>query len=142
SFGAQFAEVRVHADTGEVRVSRMLGVFSCGRIINPNTARSQFLGAMTMGIGMALHEQSVMDERLGMVVNHDLSGYHIPTNADIEDLQAYWIEDEDPCAGPLGARGVGEIGIVGVAAAITNAVYHATGVRVRDLPLTPDKLLR
>ncbi|GAA3329269.1 xanthine dehydrogenase family protein molybdopterin-binding subunit [Paeniglutamicibacter sulfureus] len=141
SFGAQFAEARVHADTGEVRVSRMLGVFSAGRIINPRTARSQFIGGMTMGIGMALHEDGVMDARFGKVMNHDLAEYHIPANADIEDVDAIWLEETDHRAGPLGARGIGEIGIVGAAAAIANATYNATGIRVRELPLTPDKFL-
>ena len=141
SFGAHFAEVRISADTGEIRVSRMLGVFSAGRIINPRTARSQFLGGMTMGLGMALHEQSVLDPRFGIFVNHDLAEYHIPTNADVLDMEALWIEDQDEHAGPLGARGIGEIGIVGSAAAIANAAYNASGIRVRDLPLTPDKFL-
>lgn len=141
SFGAQFAEVRVHADTGEVRVPRMLGVFSAGRIINPSTARSQFIGGMTMGIGMALHEEGVMDPRFGMVVNHDLAEYHIPTHADIADVDAIWLEENDHRAGLLGARGIGEIGIIGAAAAIANASYNATGIRVRDLPLTADKFL-
>ncbi len=141
SFGAQFAEVRVCADTGEIRVSRMLGVFFAGRIINPRTARSQFIGGMTMGVGMALHEQGVMDPRFGIIVNHDFAEYHIPTNADIEDLDAIWLEDHDSHAGALGARGIGEIGIVGAAAAIANAAFHATGIRARDLPLTADKFL-
>ncbi|MDN3480719.1 xanthine dehydrogenase family protein molybdopterin-binding subunit [Arthrobacter sp. APC 3897] len=141
SFGAHFAEVRISADTGEIRVARMLGVFSAGRIINPRTARSQFLGGMTMGLGMALHEQSVLDPRFGIFVNHDLAEYHIPTNADVLDMEALWIEDRDEHAGPLGARGIGEIGIVGSAAAIANAAYNASGIRVRDLPLTPDKFL-
>ncbi|MET3921503.1 xanthine dehydrogenase family protein molybdopterin-binding subunit [Arthrobacter sp. UYEF20] len=141
SFGAQFAEVRVHADTGEVRVSRMLGVFSAGRIINPRTARSQFIGGMTMGIGMALHEESVMDARFGCIMNHDFAEYHIPTNADIADVEAIWLDEIDHHAGPLGARGIGEIGIVGAAAAIANASYNATGIRIRELPLTPDKFL-
>ena len=141
SFGAHFAEVRISADTGEIRVSRMLGVFSAGRIINPRTARSQFLGGMTMGLGMALHEQSVLDPRFGLFMNADLAEYHIPTNADVLDMEALWIEDRDEHAGPLGARGIGEIGIVGSAAAIANAAYNASGVRVRDLPLTPDKFL-
>ncbi|GAB3526249.1 xanthine dehydrogenase family protein molybdopterin-binding subunit [Arthrobacter monumenti] len=141
SFGAQFAEVQVHADTGEIRVSRMLGVFSAGRIINARTARSQFIGGMTMGIGMALHEQSVLDPRFGHIVNHDFAEYHIPTNADIADVDAVWLNEVDPHAGPLGARGVGEIGIVGAAAAVANASYNATGIRIRDLPLTPDKFL-
>ncbi|KAA0975755.1 xanthine dehydrogenase family protein molybdopterin-binding subunit [Paeniglutamicibacter gangotriensis] len=141
SFGAQFAEVQVHADTGEVRVPRMLGVFSAGRIINPRTARSQFIGGMTMGIGMALHEESLMDERFGIFTNHDLAGYHIPTHADIGEVEATWLEETDHRAGPLGARGIGEIGITGAAAAIANATYNATGIRVRELPLTPDKFI-
>jgi len=141
SFGAQFAEVRINAGTGEIRVSRMLGVFSVGRVINPVTARSQFLGAMTMGIGMALHEHGVMDPRFGTIVNHDFADYHIPTCADIEDLQAIWLDEHNAPSGVSGARGLGEIGIVGAAAAITNAAYHATGVRARNLPLTPDTFL-
>ena len=141
SFGAQFAEVRVNADTGGIRVSRMLGVFSVGRIINPVTARSQFIGGMTMGIGMALHEHGVMDPRFGTIVNHDFADYHIPTCADIEDIDAIWLEEPEAPPGALGARGLGEIGIVGAAAAIANAAYHATGVRARNLPLTPDAFL-
>jgi xanthine dehydrogenase YagR molybdenum-binding subunit len=142
SFGAQFAEVSVDVDTGEARVPRMLGVFSVGRIINPRTARSQFIGGMTMGLSMALHEEGVFDTNTGHVVNHDLAGYHIPTNADVGDLEAVWLDEHDPHANPMGARGIGEIGIVGAAAAIANAVYNATGIRVRDLPITPDKLVR
>jgi xanthine dehydrogenase YagR molybdenum-binding subunit len=141
SFGAQFAEVRINADTGEIRVSRMLGVFSVGRVINHVTARSQFVGGMTMGIGMALHERGVMDPRFGTIVNHDFADYHIPTCADVEDLDAIWLEERDAPSGVLGARGLGEIGIVGAAAAIANAAYHATGVRARNLPLTPDAFL-
>jgi xanthine dehydrogenase YagR molybdenum-binding subunit len=141
SFGAQFAEVRVNADTGEIRVSRMLGVFSVGRVINPVTARSQFIGGMTMGVGMALHEHGVMDPRFGTIVNHDFADYHIPTCADIEDIDAIWLEEPEAPPGVPDARGLGEIGIVGAAAAIANAAYHATGVRVRNLPLTPDTLL-
>jgi xanthine dehydrogenase YagR molybdenum-binding subunit len=141
SFGAQFAEVRINADTGEIRVSRMLGVFSVGRVINPVTARSQFIGGMTMGIGMALHEHGVMDPRFGTTVNHDFADYHIPTCADIEDLDAIWLEEHDAPPGVAGARGLGEIGIVGAAAAIANAAYNATGVRARNLPLTPDAFL-
>jgi xanthine dehydrogenase YagR molybdenum-binding subunit len=141
SFGAQFVEVRVHRDTGEIRVPRMLGVFAAGRIINAKTARSQFLGGMTMGLSMALHEQSVMDPRFGDYVNHDLAEYHIATNADVEVVAIQWIDEVDPYVNPVGAKGIGEIGIVGTAAAIANAVYHATGIRVRDLPLSPDKLL-
>ncbi|GAB3387268.1 xanthine dehydrogenase family protein molybdopterin-binding subunit [Amycolatopsis echigonensis] len=140
-FGAQFAEVRVDADTGEVRVSRLHGTFAVGRIVNPVTARSQLLGGMTMGLSMALHENSVLDPRFGHVVNHDLAEYHIATNADVEDLRADWLDETDPHLNPMGSKGIGEIGIVGTAAAVANAVHHATGVRVRDLPITLDKLL-
>jgi xanthine dehydrogenase YagR molybdenum-binding subunit len=142
SFGAQFAEVQVHADTGEVRVPRMLGVFSAGRIINPRTARSQFIGGMTMGLSMALHEASIMDRRFGHVINHDFAEYHIAAHADVQDLDAVWLDEVDPHSNPMGSRGIGEIGIVGVAAAIANAAFHATGIRVRDLPLTADKFVR
>ncbi len=138
SFGAQFAEVAVHADTGEIRVPRMLGVFSVGRIINPRTAHSQLVGGMTMGLSMALHEHSVLDPRFGHVVNHDLAEYHIATNADVADLDAVWREDPDLHANPMGSRGLGEIGIVGAPAAIANAASHATGTRIRDLPITPE----
>ena len=141
AFGAQFAEVRVSADTGEVRVSRLLGVFAAGRIVNPLTARSQLIGGMTMGLSMALHEQSVVDPRFGHVVNHDFADYHIAASADVEAVEAHWIDEHDPYVNPMGTKGIGEIGIVGTAAAIVNGVHHATGLRVRDLPVTPDKLL-
>ncbi|GAA1291313.1 xanthine dehydrogenase family protein molybdopterin-binding subunit [Pseudonocardia aurantiaca] len=141
AFGAQFAEARVNADTGELRVPRLLGVFAAGRIINPRTARSQLIGGMTMGLSMALHEQSVLDPRFGHVVNHDLAEYHITACADVGDVQAHWIDEEDPHVNAMGSKGIGEIGIVGTAAAVSNAVYNATGVRVRDLPITLDKLL-
>lgn len=141
AFGAQFAEAHVHRDTGEIRVPRLLGVFAAGRIINPRTARSQFVGGMTMGLSMALHEQSVVDPRFGHVVNHDLAEYHIATCADVTDIDATWLDELDPHVNPVGSKGIGEIGIVGTAAAIANAVHHATGVRVRDLPITLDKLL-
>jgi xanthine dehydrogenase YagR molybdenum-binding subunit len=141
AYGAQFVEASVDADTGEIRVPRMLGVFAAGRIINPRTARSQFLGGMTMGLSMALHEQSVVDPRQGHVVNHDLAEYHISTCADSPRLEAYWLDEHDPYVNPMGSKGIGEIGIVGTAAAVVNAVWHATGVRVRDLPVTLDKLL-
>jgi xanthine dehydrogenase YagR molybdenum-binding subunit len=141
AFGAQFAEVRVDPQTGEVRVSRLLGVFAAGRIINAKTARSQLIGAMTMGLGMALHEESVLDPRFGDYLNNDLGSYHVPVNADIEEVDAAWIDEHDPLVNPIGAKGVGEIGIVGTAAAIANAVHHATGIRIRDLPIRPDKLI-
>jgi len=142
AFGAQFAEVRVNEDTGEVRVPRLLGVFAAGRIVNPKTARSQLLGGMTWGLSMALHEASVLDPRFGDYVNHDLAEYHIATNADVGSIEVAWIEDDDPHVNPMGVKGIGELGNVGTAAAIANAVYHATGTRVRDLPITLDKLLR
>jgi len=142
AFGACFAEARVDADTGEVRVPRMTGVFAAGRIINPKTARSQIIGGMTMGLGMALHEESLVDARFGHVQNHDFASYHIPANADAGQFDIAWIEEEDLHVNPMGSKGIGEIGIVGSSAAVANAVYHATGVRVRDLPITPAKLLR
>ena len=140
-FGAQFIEARVDVDTGEVQIARALGVFATGRIINPKTARSQFIGGMTMGIGMALHEESVLDLEFGDYLNHDLAQYHVPANADIEEIDAVWLDEDDPHVNPMGAKGIGEIGIVGTAAAVTAAVYHATGIRVRDLPVRPDKLV-
>jgi xanthine dehydrogenase YagR molybdenum-binding subunit len=141
AYGAQFVEVRVDADTGEVRVPRLLGVFAVGAIINPKTARSQLLGGMTMGVSMALMEESVIDGRFGDYVNHDLATYHVAVCADIDRIEAVWIEEHDPHVNPMGAKGIGEIGIVGTAAAVVNAVHHATGVRVRDLPVRLDKLL-
>jgi xanthine dehydrogenase YagR molybdenum-binding subunit len=142
AYGAQFADVRVDVDSGEVRVSRLLGVFAAGRIMNAKTARSQLIGGMTMGLSMALHEESVMDPRFGDFVHRDLAGYHIAACADVEQIEATWIEEDDRELNPMGAKGIGEIGIVGTAAAITNAVHHATGVRVRDLPIRMDHLLR
>ncbi|MGH3917351.1 MAG: molybdopterin cofactor-binding domain-containing protein, partial [Pseudonocardiaceae bacterium] len=141
AFGAQFAEVRVREDTGEIRVPRMLGMFAAGRIINPRTARSQFIGGMTMGLSMALHEHSVLDPRFGHVVNYDFADYHIAANADVPAIEVHWLDEHDPHVNPLGSKGIGEIGIVGAAAAIANAAYHATGIRVRELPLTADRFL-
>jgi xanthine dehydrogenase YagR molybdenum-binding subunit len=141
SFGAQFAEVRVHADTGEIRVPRLLGVFDVGRVINPKTARSQLLGGMTQGLSMALHEHSVLDPRFGHVINHDFAGYHIAAHADVGSIEIDWLDQPDPRVNPMGSKGLGEVCIVGTAAAIANAVYHATGIRVRELPITLDKLL-
>ncbi len=141
AFGAQFVAVEIDPVTCEITVPRALGVFAAGRIVNPRTARSQFLGGMTMGLSQALWEQSVMDPATGHFVNHDLAEYHIATCADIRELEVDWIEEDDPHVNPMGTKGVGEIGIVGTAAAVANAVHNATGVRIRDLPITPDKLL-
>jgi len=140
SFGAQFAEARVDIDTGEVRVPRMLGMFGAGRIVNPATARSQLVGGMIWGLGMALHEESILDVEYGDYVNHDLASYHIPVSADIGAIEADWVDEVDGQLNPLGVKGLGEIGIVGAAAAIANAVWHATGVRQRDLPIRPDRI--
>jgi xanthine dehydrogenase YagR molybdenum-binding subunit len=141
AFGAHFAEVRVDADTGEIRVPRMLGVFAAGRIVNPRTARSQLIGGMTFGLSMALFELSVLDGHAGAIVTQDLADYHVATHADVGDLDARWIDEIDPHVNPMGTKGLGELGIVGSAAAVANAIFHATGIRVRELPITPDKLL-
>jgi xanthine dehydrogenase YagR molybdenum-binding subunit len=141
-FGAQFAEVRVDPTTGEVRVSRMVGVFANGRIVNPTTARSQYIGGMTMGIGMALLEEGVMDREFGDYLNHDLAQYHMPVNADVPEIDVSWLDEQDDRLNLLGVKGIGEIGIVGAAAAIANAVWHATGVRQRELPIRPDRVLQ
>jgi len=140
SYGAMFCEVGVSAITGEVRVRRFLASMDCGRIVNAKTARSQFRGGVIMGIGLALMEETQFDERNGRVVNRNLSDYHVPVHADIPDIDVIWTDIPDPHT-PMGARGVGEIGITGTAAAVANAVFNATGVRVRDLPITLDKLL-
>ena len=140
SFGAHFAEVSVDAWTGEVRVRRMLGVFAAGRLLNEQTARSQCLGGMIFGIGAALTEELAHDPRTGKIVNHDLAGYHVPVHADVPDIEVIFLEERDPWANPLQAKGIGELGISGAGAAIANAVYNATGVRVREYPLTPDKI--
>jgi xanthine dehydrogenase YagR molybdenum-binding subunit len=141
AFGAQFAEVHVDADTAEVRVTRLLGVFAAGRIINPKTARSQLIGGMTMGLGMALMEASVLDHEFGDWTNQDLAGYHVPACADVLDIQAHWIAEDDDHLNPMGSKGIGEIGITGTAAAIANAVFSATGTRVRALPIQIENLL-
>lgn len=141
SFGAHFAEVAVNAVTGETRVRRMLGVFAAGRILNEKTARSQCLGGMTFGIGAALTEDLIHDARTGQVVNHDLAEYHVPVNADVPQLEVVFLHERDIHSNPLHAKGIGELGICGAGAAVANAVYNATGIRVRNFPITVDKLL-
>ena len=141
TFGAHFVEVGVDAATAEIRVRRMLAVCASGRILNPKTARSQVIGAMTMGVGAALMEELVVDKRRGFFVNHDLAGYEVPVHADIPHQDVIFLDETDPISSPMKAKGVGELGICGVAAAVANAIYNATGVRVRDYPITLDKLL-
>lgn len=141
SFNANFAEVRVNRLTGMVRVSRFLAVTGAGKILNPKTARSQIIGGNVWGIGMALTEESVLDPRWGNFVTRSLADYHVPSNLDIGEMDAIFIREEDTLANKMGIKGIGEVGIVGVAAAVANAVFNATGKRVRELPITPDKLL-
>lgn len=127
--------------TGEVRVRRLLGIYAAGTIVNPLTARSQFIGGMTWGLSMALHEEATRDQASGGHVGADLAGYHFAAHADVPLIEADWVDDPVP-DDPVGIKGIGEIGVVGVAAAIANAVWHATGVRHRDLPIRPDRVLR
>jgi xanthine dehydrogenase YagR molybdenum-binding subunit len=141
SFGAVFAEARVHRWTGEIRVPRLLGVYSVGRVINPVTARSQLVGGLVMGLSAALFEEGVRDPRFGHVVTQDLATYHVAAHADVLDVQAEWLDESDERFTPMGSRGIGEIGIVGTAAAVANATYHATGVRVRSIPVTADRFV-
>ncbi|MDP3411436.1 aldehyde oxidoreductase molybdenum-binding subunit PaoC [Bosea sp. (in: a-proteobacteria)] len=141
TFGGHFVEVGVDAATGEVRLRRMLAVCSAGRILNPKSARSQVIGAMTMGAGAALMEHLVVDKRRGFFVNHDLAGYEVPVHADIPHQEVVFLDETDPMSSPMKAKGVGELGICGVGAAIANAIYNATGIRMRDYPITLDKLI-
>jgi xanthine dehydrogenase YagR molybdenum-binding subunit len=141
AFGAAFAEVRVDENLGMVRVARLVGAFACGRFMNRKTARSQLLGGMVWAIGMALEEHTVRDRRTARVVTRDLADYHVPVNADVPDIDVIMIDEHDPYVDRIGVKGCGEIGLTGTTAAIANAVYHATGKRVRDLPITLDKLL-
>jgi len=141
SFGAVFAEVHVDADLGVIRVSRIVGSYGVGRLLNAKTGRSQLMGGIVWGIGMALFEESLLDPRYGRIVNNNLAEYHVPVNADVPDIDILVLDEADPHINPLGAKGIGEIGITGVPAAIANAVYHATGRRVRELPITLDKLI-
>jgi len=141
TFAGHFVEVGVDAATGEIRIRRMLAVCAAGRILNPKSARSQVIGAMTMGVGAALMEELAVDERRGFFVNHDLASYEVPVHADIPHQEVIFLDETDPISSPMKAKGVGELGLCGVGAAIANAVYNATGVRVRDYPITLDKVL-
>ena len=141
TFGAHFVEVGVDIATAEIRVRRMLAVCAAGRILNPKTARSQVIGAMTMGVGAALMEELSIDKRYGLFINHDLAGYEVPVHADIPHQEVIFLDETDPMSSPMKAKGVGELGICGVAAALANAIHNATGVRVRNYPITLDKLL-
>jgi xanthine dehydrogenase YagR molybdenum-binding subunit len=141
AFGAQFAEVAVDEDLGTVRVRRLVGAFAAGKFLNRKTGANQLMGGMVWGIGLALQEHTERDRRTGRVVTKDLADYHLPVNADVPRLEVIMIDEEDPHVNDVGAKGIGEIGIVGVGAAIANAVYHATGKRVRDLPIALEKLL-
>jgi xanthine dehydrogenase YagR molybdenum-binding subunit len=140
SYGAQFCEVPVSEVTGETRVSRFLGSFDAGRILNAKLAASQFKGGIIMGLGLALTEETLFDERSGRIMNPSLAEYHVPVHMDVPTIEVIWNDIPDPHS-PLGARGIGEIGITGVGAAVANAVYNATGKRIRELPITLDKLL-
>jgi xanthine dehydrogenase YagR molybdenum-binding subunit len=138
---AVFCEVRVDEELGIVRVTRMVSAFAAGRIMNALTARSQVLGGMVWGISQALHEETHADHRLGRFMNHNFAEYHVPVNADIHELDAIFVAEEDYVVSRLGAKGLGEIGIIGVAAAVSNAIYHATGRRIRSTPITPEKVM-
>jgi xanthine dehydrogenase YagR molybdenum-binding subunit len=133
--------VKVDPDLGTIRVTRVVSAVAGGRIINPKTAGSQVLGGIVWGIGMTLEEESVIDQAFGRFMNHNLAEYHVPVNADVHEIEVIFVEEKDDIVNPLGAKGLGEPSLVGVGAAIANAVFHATGKRVRDLPITLDKLL-
>ena len=141
AFGAEFVEVRVDPRTGVVRVPRMVGVFAAGRILNPRTAKSQLMGGMIWGLGSALHEETEVDEKRGRYVNANIAEYLIPVSADVGEVVVETLDEEDRFVNPLGVKGIGELGIVGTAAAVTSAVYHATGVRIRELPIRMEKVL-
>jgi xanthine dehydrogenase YagR molybdenum-binding subunit len=142
SFGAVFVEVHVDAELGAIRVTRVVGAYDVGRVLNAKTARSQMVGGIVYGIGMALHEETAVDERSGRYLNADLSEYLVPINADIPDIDVILLDSEDGHVNQIGVKGVGEIGTTGVAAAVANAVFHATAVRARDLPIRLDKIIQ
>jgi xanthine dehydrogenase YagR molybdenum-binding subunit len=136
-----FAEVQIDEDLGTIMVTRVVSAIASGRILNPKTARSQIMGGVVWGIGMALEEESVIDQKIGRFMTHNLADYHVPVNADVLDIDVIFVDEQDAIVNSLGVKGLGELGIVGVAAAIANAVFHATGVRVRELPITLDKVM-
>jgi xanthine dehydrogenase YagR molybdenum-binding subunit len=138
---AVFAEVKVDEQLGVIRVTRVVSAIAAGRILNTKTGQSQIMGGVVWGIGMALQEETVFDHRYGRIMNPNIAEYHVPVNADVHDIEVIFVDEPDERVNPLGIKGLGEIGIVGVAAAIGNAVYHATGKRIRDLPITIDKIL-
>jgi xanthine dehydrogenase YagR molybdenum-binding subunit len=139
--GAQFIEVKVDPDIGQVRVTRAIEVTACGKIMNPKASHSQEIGGVVWGIGMALQEATEIDHRFGRIMNPNLQHYHVPVNADVHMIETIFVEEDDNIVNPLGVKGMGELGMVGIPAAIANAVFHATGKRIRELPITPDKLL-
>jgi len=141
SFGAQFCEVKIDSALPLVRVTRFVSVVDCGRVINPKTGGNQIVGGVVMGIGMALEEETLYDSATGLPATRNLADYHVPVNADIQAIEAHFVGEPDFAFNSMGARGMGEIGITGTAAAVANAVFHATGRRVRELPITLDKLL-
>jgi xanthine dehydrogenase YagR molybdenum-binding subunit len=141
SFGAHFVEVNVDPDLGEVRVRRYVGAFAGGRIVNAKTARSQYIGGIVYGLGMALTEESEIDPHTGRVANANIAEYLVPVHADVPDITIIEVPEPDSVFNPLGVKGIGELPMVGAAAAVANAVYHATGKRIRDLPIRPDKLI-
>jgi xanthine dehydrogenase YagR molybdenum-binding subunit len=138
---AVFCEVRVDEELGTVRVTRVVSAIAAGRIVNAKAARSQIIGGVVWGIGQGMHEETLADHRLGRFMNHNLAEYHVPVNADIHAIDVIFVHEDDRIVSRIGAKGVGEIGQVGVAAAISNAIYHATGRRLRDTPMTPDKVM-
>lgn len=139
--GAVFAEVKVDPDLGQIRTTRVVGAFAAGRVINPRLVRSQYYGGMIWGVSFALHEQAMIDRRSGRVMNPDLAEYHVPVNADIPSLEALLVHEDDPHVNALGVKGVGEIAVTGTAGAVANAVWHATGIRVRRFPIRLENLL-
>ncbi|WP_370878581.1 molybdopterin cofactor-binding domain-containing protein [Pararhizobium capsulatum] len=136
-----FVEVRVDDELGVARVTRVVSAIAAGRILNPKTARSQILGGVVVGLGAALHEEGMIDHRTGRIMNPNIAEYHVPAHADVEDIDVIFVDEDDDKASPIGVKGLGEIGIVGVAAAVSNAIFHATGKRIRSFPITLDKIL-